>query len=159
MIKYFLQNKKRFITYLLLSPAMSITSVLFASALEPLVNSATQKDVAVMLRATVIFALIVVADLATSFFHKISRENLRKEFLISLKNDLFAGIMNKSFQEYRKEPPSYYVSMMQRDVKKVSTDYFDSFHKLYGYCAGPDQGYSFDLPYQRCDRTFFSFYS
>lgn len=131
MIKYFLQNKKRFITYLLLSPAMSITSVLFASALEPLVNSATQKDVAVMLRATVIFALIVVADLATSFFHKISRENLRKEFLISLKNDLFAGIMNKSFQEYRKETPSYYVSMMQRDVKKVSTDYFDSVCGIY----------------------------
>ena len=131
MIKYFLQNKKKLITYLLLSPAMSITSVLFASALEPLVNSATQKDVAVMLRAIMAFGLIVVADLTASFFHKISRENLRKEFLVGFKNDLFAGIMSKSFQEYRKEPPSYYVSMMQRDVKKVSTDYFDSVCGIY----------------------------
>lgn len=93
---------------------MSITSVLFASALEPLVNSATQKDVAVMLRAIMAFGLIVVADLTASFFHKISRENLRKEFLVGFKNDLFAGIMSKSFQEYRKEPPSYYVSMMRQ---------------------------------------------
>ena len=131
MNKYFLHNKKKLIIYLLLSPAMSITSVLFASSLEPLVNSATQKDLVVMLRAIVLFVLIVIADLTTAYFHKISRENLRKEFLIGLKNDLFAGIMSKSFKEFRKEPPSFYVSMMQRDVKKVSTDYFDSVCGIY----------------------------
>ena len=40
---------------------MSITSVLFASSLEPLANSATQKDVSVMIKAILIFVLIVIA--------------------------------------------------------------------------------------------------
>lgn len=116
---------------MLLSPAMAITSVLFSLSLEPLITVSTQGNFTLMIKMIVAFIVIVIADMSVSYFHKISRENLRKEFVIALKNDLFTGIMNKSFQEFRKEPPSYYVSMMQRDVKKISTDYFDSVCGIY----------------------------
>lgn len=116
---------------MLLSPAMAITSVLFSLSLEPLITVSTQGNFTLMIKMIAAFIVIVIADMSVSYFHKISRENLRKEFLIALKNDLFEGIMNKSFQEFRKEPPSYYVSMMQRDVKKISTDYFDSVCGIY----------------------------
>jgi ATP-binding cassette subfamily C protein len=129
--KYFFNNKKKLIIYMLLSPAMTITSVLFSLSLEPLITVSTQGNFTLMIKMIVAFIVIVIADMSVSYFHKISRENLRKEFVIALKNDLFTGIMNKSFQEFRKEPPSYYVSMMQRDVKKISTDYFDSVCGIY----------------------------
>lgn len=116
---------------MLLSPAMAITSVLFSLSLEPLITVSTQGNFTLMIKMIAAFIVIVIADMSVSYFHKISRENLRKEFLIALKNNLFEGIMNKSFQEFRKEPPSYYVSMMQRDVKKISTDYFDSVCGIY----------------------------
>lgn len=116
---------------MLLSPAMAITSVLFSLSLEPLITVSTQGNFTLMMKMIAAFMFIVIADMSVAYFHKISRENLRKEFLIALKNDLFTGIMNKSFQEFRKEPPSYYVSMMQRDVKKISTDYFDSVCGIY----------------------------
>ncbi|SFQ40803.1 ABC-type multidrug transport system, ATPase and permease component [Lachnospiraceae bacterium XBB1006] len=131
MFQYFLKNKKTLILYLILAPAMAVTSVLFASSLEPLVTASTKGNLTMFLKYVTIFVLAVMADTLVSYCHKISRENLRKEFLIGLKNDLFAGIMSKSFQEYRKEPPSYYISIMQRDVKKVSTDYFDSVCGIY----------------------------
>ncbi|SHI66091.1 ABC-type multidrug transport system, ATPase and permease component [Butyrivibrio fibrisolvens DSM 3071] len=131
MNKYFFYNKKKLIIYMLLSPAMAITSVLFSLSLEPLITVSTQGNFTLMMKMIAAFMFIVIADMSVAYFHKISRENLRKEFLIALKNDLFTGIMNKSFQEFRKEPPSYYVSMMQRDVKKISTDYFDSVCGIY----------------------------
>ena len=131
MNKYFFNNKKKLIIYMLLSPAMAITSVLFSLSLEPLITVSTQGNFTLMMKMIAAFMFIVIADMSVAYFHKISRENLRKEFLIALKNDLFTGIMNKSFQEFRKEPPSYYVSMMQRDVKKISTDYFDSVCGIY----------------------------
>lgn len=131
MKKYFLINRKKFIIYMLLSPAMSLSSVLFASVLEPLVTVATQGNLKLMLKTIAMFVIIVIVDMYVSYLHKISRENLRKDFLINLKSDLFTGIMSESFQEYRKEPTSYYISMMQRDVKKISTDYFDSVCGIY----------------------------
>ena len=131
MNKYFFYSKKKLIIYMLLSPAMAITSVLFSLTLEPLITVSTQGNFTLMIKMIAAFIVIVIADMSVSYFHKISRENLRKEFVIALKNDLFTGIMNKSFQEFRKEPPSYYVSIMQRDVKKISTDYFDSVCGIY----------------------------
>ena len=40
--KYFFNNKKKLIIYMLLSPAMAITSVLFSLSLEPLITVSTQ---------------------------------------------------------------------------------------------------------------------
>jgi len=46
--------------------------------------------------------------------------------LIELKKDLFSGIMGMGFENFRGHPVSYYVSMVQRDVKTISTGYYDS---------------------------------
>ncbi len=131
MRKYFWENKRLFILYLMITPCMSVSSVFFSKSLEPLFNGALLSDGGRLLRAVAAFFGFGMLDMLFYYCHKVIRENLRCHFLIAVKRDTFAGILNMDYSEYRSNPPAYYISLFQRDIKRINEDYFDSVCGIY----------------------------
>ena len=135
MKKYFLSSKKFLIVYILAVPVMALTSAFFAKAMEPLLDEAVLNQGSNAYSAIVAFMVIGCLDILACYIHKIYREKLRTSFLTELKKDVFSGIMKMDFARFRKEPSSYYVSLIQRDIRKISTDYYDSVCGIYRVLA------------------------
>ncbi|MBE5906876.1 MAG: ABC transporter ATP-binding protein [Lachnospiraceae bacterium] len=131
MNKYFFENKRIFALYVLVTPCMAVTSVLFASSMEPLWNEVVLHNAARMQRAIGWFCLFGALDTLCFYLHKVIRENLRFAYLAGVKRDTIAGILNMDYTAYRKNPPAYYISLFQRDISRVNEDYFDSVCGIY----------------------------
>lgn len=131
MKKYWFEKKGLLILYLIIAPCMAITSVLFARATDPLLNGILLHDKGELQRVIFLFCLFAILDTVVFYLHKVIRENLRCAFLTGLKRDTIKGIMNMDYTEFRNNAPSFYISMVQRDIKRVNEDYFDGICGIY----------------------------
>lgn len=131
MNKYIIHNKRVLIPYLVMVPFMALSSTLFAQAMEPLFDTAILREGRDLLFLALVFMGLGLIDMFFYYLHKICRERLRSEFLIGLKKDIFAGILNMDIGVFQKESPASYISLIQRDVKTINSSYFDSVCGIY----------------------------
>lgn len=131
MNKYFITKKGLLLAYIMAVPFMAFTSAFFCKSMGPLLDEAVLRPGKAALNAIYFFLLMGALDLLASYLQKIVREKMRTSFLIGLKRDVFSGIMKMGFEKFREQSPATYISMMQRDVRKISTDYFDSVCGIY----------------------------
>lgn len=103
MKKYFFENKLALLEYLLFAPFAAICSVLFSVSMEPLFNDFVHKDYTTVVKSIIIFILTAIFDMLFYYLRKKARENLRCNFLIGLKRDILAGVMNMDYADYRRD--------------------------------------------------------
>lgn len=126
MIKYFTRKKSLFVLYILLVPAMALTSVWFSQSLQPLVDCIFLDGNHTFLFVSLMALLAGVTDMLAMGLHKTVREKLRCSFLASLRQDMFASVLETDIAEFNKKGTSYYLNVITRDINTLSRSYFDS---------------------------------
>ncbi|MCM1183465.1 MAG: ABC transporter ATP-binding protein/permease [Roseburia sp.] len=135
-MKYMKNCKGLFGFWLLLVPMASGASVLFSLGLEPLINVAAVKEEAHFARYLLLELLFAIADLSAHYFQKICRERLRYFYVTGLKRDCFDAIMDRRVSDFYEQPVSAYMSVLNRDVDKLSLNVFDSACGFYRVAVG-----------------------
>lgn len=131
MLKYMFRKKTLFIMYMLLVPAMAITSVLFSISLQPLFDSANFDSANQVITALLTSLGLAILDMVIAGIHKNTRERLRVEFVTGLRNDLFCGIFNQKVAEFGANNSAYYINVLSQDVGRINAGYFDSICGIY----------------------------
>lgn len=132
MLRYMKENKGLFLIYVLLVPVAAVCSSLFALCLEPLINVVYEDSVSegsgfILLAKYALWAVIfALLDMGSHYCLKLSREKLRCCYVAGLRRDLFAGVLRKSVRAFQEQPASWYLSVFNRDVEKLSSCHFDS---------------------------------
>jgi len=125
------EDKKLFVLYILLVPCAAISSSLFSMNLEPLINVVYSKNADDFVKYAFMACGFAVADMVTHYYHKICREKLRIYYVAGLKRDLFNGVITREISEFNGIPIAQYLSVITKDVEKMSRCYFDSFCGIY----------------------------
>lgn len=131
MKKLFYKNKIIFIMYLIAAPMMAFTSVLFSKALGPLLDAVNYPEQGQFATVAITALVITIIDTLAAGMHRTIRERLRRGFLVELREKIFESILRRSIVEFGKHDSSYYINMLNRDVNKINSSYFDSVCGIY----------------------------
>lgn len=131
MLKYMKENKRLWYTYVLLVPCAIISSAAYSLAMAPLFNVVYSKNAEEFVKYSVIVIACSLADLFIHYCHKICREKLRVHYVSGLKRDIFQSLFSKDIVEFNAYSNSQYISILNKDVEKMSRCYFDSVCGIY----------------------------
>lgn len=131
MLKYMKENKRLWYAYLFLVPCATISSAVYSLALAPLFNVVYSKNTEDFIKYSVIVAVCSLVDLLAHYCHKICREKLRVYYVAGLKRDIFQSLFSKNIVEFNAYSTSQYISILNKDVEKMSRCYFDSVCGIY----------------------------
>lgn len=130
--KYVKQNKLLLIAYLIVVPVSALCSAQFSMSLEPLLNVITRTDKAEnFAKVALTCVLFSFLDMIAYYLHRIYKEKLRVYFVAGMKRDVFHSLFNKSINEFNAISTAQYTSIINRDISKLDTCYFDSICGIY----------------------------
>lgn len=131
MNKYLFKNKGIIILFILSVPISCLFSIKFALSFEPIINSAISKDFSMLKIASIWCCIYGILDCVMLLVEKYLRENLLKETLINLKNDLFSNIIKMSIESFNKNNTGNYISILDNYTNLLSKSYFDNCLSVY----------------------------
>ncbi len=129
---YVKQNKILFIAYLIVVPCSALCSAQFSMSLGPLLNVITGTGTAEnFIKAALTCVLFSFIDMLAYYLHRICKEKLRVYFVAGMKRDVFNSLFHKSINEFNVISTAQYTSIINRDISKLDTHYFDSICGIY----------------------------
>lgn len=127
-----MQNKILFVAYLFMVPCSALCSVQFSMSLEPLVNIISSIDKKDEFVGKALWCILFsFLDMCTYFFQKICKEKLRTYFVAGLKRDVFDSLFEKNINDFNSISTAQYISIINRDINKLDTYYFESICGMY----------------------------
>lgn len=131
MNKYLFKNKVVSILFFLSVPLSCLFSIKFALSFEPIINSAISKDFGALKIASILCCIYGLLDCIMILVEKYLTENLLKEALINIKNDLFSNIIKMDIESFNKNNTGNYISILDNDMNLLSKSYFENYLSIY----------------------------
>ena len=126
MNRYLRADRLILTIYIAAVPFMAIASVFFCFSLKPITDAAVSGSFSQFLYAAAAGIFWALMDNVAQGGHKLIREKLRVVFVSGLRQDVYEGIMRKSVSSFNTATVPQYVSMLNSDVDKINSCYFDS---------------------------------
>jgi len=117
--------------FILAVPISCLFSVKFALSFQPVIDAASIKNISSLKNAAIWCGTFAMLDCIFMLVVRFAKENLLRESYISLKGELFSNIINMDIDNFNKENGGNYISMLDNDVKLLSSTYFSNFLSIY----------------------------
>ena len=119
------------IPYILLVPFEAMSSVLFATLLQPVIDTGINKNTEAFIQMFSLLFIVSIGNLVLNyatgyFFIKVIANNKA-----SLKNTYLTAILNKKPSEFYKKDTGYYVTKITVDSEAIAEKYYASIMKMY----------------------------
>lgn len=119
------------ILYILLVPFEAMSSVLFATLLQPVIDTGINKNTEAFIQMFSLLFIVSIGNLVLNyatgyFFIKVIANNKA-----SLKNTYLTAILNKKPSEFYKKDTGYYVTKITVDSEAIAEKYYASIMKMY----------------------------
>jgi len=126
MKKYIVKDLKNIILYIFVSGI----GAAFASLIPWITSSFINHIDVLSLRLIMIYLFgfigAVIGVLILEYLTKVQGVKIEKNFVLSVRCDLFKGIMNMDYSTYGNEESGYYVGVLTEDVSSIFGDYFET---------------------------------
>lgn len=126
MKKYLFKNKMLFFLSSTLIISKSILNLFTVVLIKRMVDIISIYDLNKFKRITVISIIVFLIYYFLDYFSNIVVAKLKKQINISIKNDLFSGILKSDYKNVLINGHSRYLSIFNNDLNLIENDYIDS---------------------------------
>ena len=126
MKKYIIKDLKNIVLYIVISGISAGFASLIPWITSSFINNISQLNSNLIVQYLLGYVGAVLGILIFEYCTKLQGVRMQKNFLYSVRCDLFRGIMNMEYGEYSKEDSGYYVGVLTEDVASIYNEYFET---------------------------------
>lgn len=130
MKRYIRKQYKLLICTFLLCGVYSIMNVGIAVLLQSIVDIATSKDLNNFINLSLIAGVYIIILSGVYYIYHRTINQLSRNIIIDLRNDLFTGILQKDYERYISNDSSVYISALINDINLLESSYLIPFINL-----------------------------
>ncbi|WP_415329968.1 ABC transporter ATP-binding protein [Clostridium perfringens] len=124
MKNYVLKNKFKFMIALVVNLLAGVISVLTAFIFKYIIDAAMNKNLSGLKYMTIFSVIYVIVFFTLEYLSKLTLASYSRSVMISLKEDLFTGIINKDIRDFVSKTTGDYLAIFQNDINILDEDYF-----------------------------------
>lgn len=129
-------KKRYFILILICILLVSFLNIAFLYQYQFLIDALAGQNQAAFGRQVLLMCGTIAAMLLVEYGRQVSNETYLAEVGYHLQATLLGKIFTKTYLDYNKEEPGYYLSQVTNDIEEVKESHYDSFFSLFqGLCS------------------------